>query len=157
MKNKFYVLTSLAIRYRRYVLPVALGAVLLLVAGVSGVIYLTYKTGSYALSQVKTLQVTPSELAAESPSLGVVEETVMTIANTWVRYQLPSAGLVPLQKGLSCLDAIGGPSPQTMVSYIQTQINDPNLEGKMKRLSDAVTVNAVQGSPSDCIGWLLNS
>ena len=137
------------------------GGVLLL--AISGVVLvgggiLAYKSVTYTAEKVKTWK-TEGELPfATVPERGFVEEVVLGVASSWLEQGLASTEVRTLKDGLSCFDALGGPSALDIVAYVKSRTADQNLIAQLSGLSEKLEASASPTSgPAACATWITNS
>lgn len=146
-------------RYRKPVIVAvgAMGAVLML--GVVGASYAVYKTATFATEKVRTLQPGVAESASQLPAQAssFVEGVVLNVASGWLQQGAAGGELAQLRSGLSCFDALGGPSPAEVVGYVQRTITDTALTAQLQDLSKSLSSDETTANgPAACASWLLN-
>ncbi|MCX6110620.1 MAG: hypothetical protein NTZ90_13570 [Proteobacteria bacterium] len=142
-------------RYRKPVIVAvgAMGAVLML--GVVGTGYAVYKTASFAADKLKSLEPGVSELPAQAS--GFVEGVVLNVASGWLQQGAASGKVAKVKNGLSCFDALGGPSPTEIVGYVQRTITDATLTTQLQDLNKSLSGSTTTANgPAACTSWLLN-
>lgn len=162
MRYQHSIKSSLWARYKKkiIVIGVSLMAVFALVIG--GVGYAVYQSAVFAKEQLQTWNdpQNPSPLDANVvlPNRGWMEGFVISVGSLWLQQNLAEANTAQLKNGLSCFDAIGGPSPLEMVSLVKTKVNDERITKELdtltQNLQDSGTGNP---GPAACANWMLNS
>jgi hypothetical protein len=83
---------------------------------------------------------------------------VISVGSLWLQQNLAEQDTAQLKNGLSCFDAIGGPSPVEMVNLVKTKVNDERitkeLDSLAQNLQDSGSTNP---GPAACANWMLNS
>lgn len=155
--------------YKKYIVIgalVCLSAFTLLALGLG---FAAYQTYSYAKEEFKNRQSLPAETLAQLPkelstdeleqlpkeARGFVETFVLSLSSGWLEQNLSSREGTQFKVGLACFDALGGPSPETVISYARSRLEDPSLLAKLDGLSDSLRKDGSEG-PAACAQWILN-
>lgn len=157
-------LTRLVLKVMRYKKLLILGGVtagLLLVAVVAGLIMLApiqqIKTASSNLAESATTFVQTN--VSQNPPSGFLGQALMWGASTYVELTLNEAVQGNHIAALSCVAAMGGPSPVDVLQNVRSRLADhalsKNLDAIVERINS--TTNA-SGSPNrPCLQWFMNS
>lgn len=148
---------------RRYRKQLIIGATVLtttLFIAVVGAGYAIYKIASFGGEKLKTLQPGITETVSDLPvqASGVIEESVLFLASGWLQQQAASPEFTQVKLGLSCFDALGGPSPTRIVEHVQKSVTDTTLTRQLQELNEKISNGAASTTgPAACANWLLNS
>jgi hypothetical protein len=146
-------------RYKKHLIFAALAFGILVTTAVVGIGYTVFKVASIASEKVQALEPGTKETAKETlqETAGALEGFVMTIAGLWLEQGLASQDVAQLKQGLSCFDAVGGPSPQTIIEHVKNSIPNNQMEDKLVQLSEKAGIGSIQSTGSTaCAQWLLN-
>jgi hypothetical protein len=147
-------------RYRKQLIIGATVLTTTLVIAVVGAGYAVYKIASFGGEKLKTLQPGVTETVSNLPvkASGFLEESVLLIASGWLQQQAASLEFAQVKLGLSCFDAIGGPSPTRIVEHVQKTVTDSALTRQLQELNEKISNGAASTTgPAACANWLLNS
>lgn len=146
-------------RYRKPIV-VAIGTMsAVLMLGVVGAGYAVYKTATFATEKVRNLQPAVAESASQLPAQASssLEGFVLSVASGWLQQGAASGEVAKVKSGLSCFDALGGPSPTEIVGYVQRTVTDTALASRLQDLSKSLSVGETTAKgPAACASWLLN-
>ena len=157
-------LLNLISRYKKQLIIGAVALSLTFVAGVSLLTFIVYKSFAYSSDKVAAWsekageKIENLELPADvvSPPTSFVETFLLTAASQWLEQGLASEETAQIKNALACFDAVGGPSPQAVVGYLQTQVSEERIVGKLADLSQVLTKEFADAGPSACANWVLN-
>jgi hypothetical protein len=148
--------------FRRYRKPLLISIAVLAVTltlGIVGAVYAVYKAASYANEKLQTWEPSVTESATKVPAqaLGVVEQIVLNVASQWLQQGAASGEVARVMTGLSCFDALGGPSPTAIVGYVEGKVADTALKAQLQEISKNLESNETGPTgPAACASWLLN-
>lgn len=150
--KKILILT----RYRK---PILFGFLVAFAIGMGAMGFLVYRTGIFAKAKVSAIQNDVTETVPEVSihDGGVVERLLIGLASDWVQKNLSSTEAVRFKSGLSCFNALGGPSPRVIINRVKAQVDDVNLLARLNELGTSFDKSApqVNGSAS-CASWILS-
>jgi hypothetical protein len=147
-------------RYRKHIIIGATVLTTTLIVAVVGAGYAVYKIASFGGEKIKTLQPGISETVSDIPvqASGFIEETVLIVASGWLQQQAASPEFTQVKLGLSCFDALGGPSPTRIVEHVQKSVTDSALNRQLQDLNEKIGSGAASTTgPAACANWILNS
>ncbi len=156
--NTVYVRRVLS-RYRKPVVVAGLATAAMLALAIVGAGYATYSTASFATDKLKTWQPGVAQTAAMLPAQasGFVEGVVLDVASGWLQQAAGLSDMTQVKSGLSCFDALGGPSPTEIVGHVQRTVTDPKLAAQLKDLTTSFGISgATVSGPAACASWILN-
>jgi len=148
---------------RRYRKPLIIGALVLtttLFVAVIGTGYAVYKIASVGSEKLKTLQPGITETVSGIPvqTTGFIEESVLLIASGWLQQQAASPEFTQVKLGLSCFDALGGPSPTRIIEHVQKSVTDSAITKQLQVINEQISSGAASSTgPAACANWILNS
>lgn len=122
--------------------------------------YAVYKIASLGTEKLKTLQPGITETVSNLPqqTTGFLEESVLLLASGWLQQQAASPEFTQVKLGLSCFDALGGPSPTRIVEHVQKSVTDSALSNQLQMINDNISNGAASTTgPAACANWILNS
>jgi hypothetical protein len=146
-------------RYRKTILFGCLGLLLIFVIGVGAVGFLAHQTGIFAKDKISHLrdQVNESLSTVDVEQTGVVHGLWLNLASGWVKQNLASAETLRFWQGLSCIDAVGGPSPEAIINHVRTQVNDATHLARLDELIVNIEESALKANSSaSCASWILS-
>jgi hypothetical protein len=75
----------------------------------------------------------------------------------WLQQSLAEQETAQLKEGLSCFDALGGPTPIEVVDYVKTKVSDARVTRELDVLAQTLrgSDNSNNG-PAACASWMLN-
>ena len=156
-------LPAVVLVIRRYKKTMAALMVTLAIATVIGALTLTflaYRAAPVAAAKVQDLKSAVSQKISGTqlaqPDLTVFENVVLQLASTWLHAGLADPQIARLQHGLTCIDALGGPSPSEAVSYLRGKVQDQKTATKLDQLGENLKNNAAATGTSSCVNWFLN-
>ena len=147
------------VRYRKPILISLIGILTTIALGIGALGYLTYQAGIFAKDKVATIQnsVGQAVTKVEIGQGGVVEGVMVNLASAWVQQNLASAETAQFMTGLSCFDALGGPSPTAIINHLKAKTEDTLLLTKLEDLSTRLENIAPQANGSAaCANWILS-
>lgn len=156
--------TRLILKVMRYKKLLILGgalAGLLLVAVVAGLIMLApiqqIKTTSTKLTESATTFL-ESNLKQPSPN-GFLGHALMWGASTYVEMTLNEAAQGNHLAALSCVAAIGGPSPVDVLQNVKSRLTNQALTQNIDALTERIkSTTSASGPPTrPCLQWFMNS
>jgi hypothetical protein len=100
-------------------------------------------------------EISESAKEAVQTSQGFIEGFVVSLATIWLKNELAGVEIAQFKNGLACFDAMGGPSPGTIINHARQQIGDKLLIERLDNFAKNNLSAPVQG-PSACAQWLLN-
>lgn len=152
-------LKAIVARYKKVILiggisVLTIGSLLLVGAGV-----VIYKSAAFATAEVKAWNIDRKVVeAAPTAEPGFLEGVVLEVASGWLEQGLAGAELRPIKDGLSCFDALGGPSPAEIIIYVQSRTSDQVVHGQLSGLAERLKASSAPTSgPAACASWILNS
>jgi len=148
-------------RYKKWIVIGGVGLMALFVITVGGIGFAVYQSAAYVKESFPSWQV-PDEIKINDdkvvlPNKGWAEGFVISVASMWLQQSLAEQETAQLKEGLSCFDALGGPTPIEVVDYVKTKVSDARVTKEL----DALAKN-LQGSdnsnngPAACASWMLN-
>lgn len=158
-----YGIRKLFVKYRSAFLVGAFSILLLIFMAASGIGYVAYKMYSSISNNTVNMSTSQSVTLPEwskqvSSSDGLFAQLIYEATHTWIQQQAASGDLHAVQSGLSCVQALGGPSPQDVVSRVDSMIADEAVRGKLQSLVGQLDANSARrGGLASCSEWLLRS
>ncbi len=147
-------------RYRRPIIIAMMTLSTIILLGIVGASYAVYKVASFSTDKLKTLQPEITETVSDLPAKasGFLEESVLILASAWLQQQAVSVEVTQVKLGLSCFDALGGPSPTQIVSHVQRTVTDTALIKQLQDLAQSLgSAGPASKGPAACTNWILNS
>jgi hypothetical protein len=162
MRYQHSIKHSLWARYKKKIIVIGVTLMALFVLVIGGVGYAVYQSAVFAKESLQTWNDPQNPLPADAnvvlPNRGWMEGFVISVGSLWLQQNLAEQDTAQLKNGLSCFDAIGGPSPVEMVNLVKTKVNDERitkeLDSLAKNLQDSGSTNP---GPAACATWMLNS
>ncbi|WP_141731648.1 hypothetical protein [Oligoflexus tunisiensis] len=145
-------------RFKKLILISVLGLLGLFVVTVTGIGYAVYQTAGFAKETLSTWEV-PTDLDDKVvlPNRGWIEDFVISVSSLWLQQSLAEQDTVQLKNGLSCFDAIGGPSPLELVNYVKTRVEDARITEELETLTASLQESdSTERGPAACAVWMLN-
>lgn len=165
-------LGRIAGRYKKHLIIGGVALVLTFVAGMTLIAFIVYKSFDYTADKVATWSGEagekveqlnlPTDVAVPNipdipaPPAGFVEGFMLTVASHWLEQGLASQEAGQIKQGLACIDAVGGPSPQKVVDYLQSRASEEHVVRKLAVLSQALNKEIGVPGPAACANWVLN-
>jgi hypothetical protein len=145
-------------RFMKLLLFSVLGLLGLLAVTVTGASYALYQTAGFAKDTISSWEFPPVSLEnLEIPDHGWIESFVISVSSLWLQQSLAEQDTVHLKNGLSCFDAIGGPSPLELVNHVKTKVNDARIAEELETLTASLQdSDSARNGPAACAIWLLN-
>ncbi len=95
---------------------------------------------------------------ASQKASGYVEAFVLSAASDWLVQQAARAEVAHVAQGLSCFDALGGPSPKEVIDHAQSKLSNPSLEIDLRSIRQNLSVaTPPRNGAAACAGWLIGS
>lgn len=150
-------------RNKKIVLLGVFSVLLVLSLIIFGIGVVTYKSVQFAAEKIKPLAASGEQYLTESlpmneslPNAGFVEGVVLSLANGWLQQGVASSEFAMMRHGLSCFDALGGPSPSEILDYAKSQTTDLKVHTQLRSLEENLLQSSAQATgPSACASWLL--
>ncbi|HYX37670.1 MAG TPA: hypothetical protein VE954_31600 [Oligoflexus sp.] len=160
MRNQYSMKRSLWARYKKTIIVVGVTLMALVTVVIGGVSYAVYQSAVYAKETFQswdgTLEV-PGGDKVVLPNRGWVEGFVVSVGSLWLQQNIAEQNTAQLKNGLSCFDAIGGPSPLEMVTFVKSKVNDERLTRELNTLTQSLQdSDPLNRGPAACANWMLN-
>jgi hypothetical protein len=161
MRYQHSIKSSLWARYKKKIIVIGVSLMALFVLVLGGVGYAVYQSAVFAKEQLQTWNdpknPSPGDVNVVLPNRGWMEGFVVSVGSLWLEQNLAEQNTAQLKSGLSCFDAIGGPSPLEMVNLVKTKVSDERvtkeLDSLAQKLQDPGSTNP---GPAACASWMLN-
>lgn len=161
MDTKITRILLKAQRYKKAVVFAVIGSVLALLLIVGGLLVLnSEKIFSAANSTVASVM---SKVPAVTPttegSTGVLEKSLLAVASFYIQSTIHQSDASQHVSALSCVAAIGGPSPSQVVDAVKSKLTGAEAHATLENLKSLVAPlsnSAVKG-PGTCLQWMFNS
>lgn len=156
--------TRLVVKVMRYKKLIVLGgalAGLLLVAVIAGLIMLIptqqIKVASSSVADSATTFVQTT--VGNNPEAGLLGQALMWGASTYVELTLNEAAQGNHMAALSCVAAIGGPSPVDVLQNVKSRLTDQALSQNIDAITERIkSTTSASGPPTrPCLQWFVNS
>jgi hypothetical protein len=148
-------------RYKKTMAALMVTLASVTVIGAITFTFLAYRAAPVAAAKVQDLKLAVSQKISETQlaqaDLTVFENVVLQLASTWLHAGLADPQIARLQRGLTCIDALGGPSPSEAVSYLRGKVQDQKTATQLDQLGENLKNNTAAPGTSACVNWLLNS
>lgn len=148
-------------RYKKWILIGAAGFMALFVITIGGIGFAVYQSASYVKENLSSLQI-PDDMKVNAdlgtlPGKGWTEDFVISIASMWLQQSLAEQDAAQLKAGLSCFDALGGPTPIEVVGYVKTQVTDVRVTKELDALAGTLQgSDSAHNGAAACASWMLN-
>jgi hypothetical protein len=168
MHYKPGIVRSVWARYKKTIILVGLSLMALFTLVLGGIGYAVYQTAVFAKDTIQTWDgprdlnpdrenQTPLDDKVVLPNRGWVEGFVISVGSLWLQQNLAEENTVQLKNGLACFDALGGPSPQEMVSLVKNRIEDERFDRELETLTQSLQdSDPANRGPAACANWMLN-
>jgi len=159
MESEMLKIKKVLMPYKKPFILVSLAILITAVVGLGAVGLIVYQSGIFVKSKVSSLHADAVEtgISDATASRGVVEGLLMNVASSWVQQNLAAAETARFRAGLSCFDALGGPSPENIIAHVKTQVGDARMLTMLDELGASLhkSGSKVQGTAS-CANWILS-
>jgi hypothetical protein len=149
----------LLMRYKKPLLLSSLAIVITCFVGLGAFGLIVYQSGIFVKDKVSSLPagVVESNTLDAVAKGGVVESLLMNVASSWVQQNLAAAETARFKSGLYCFDALGGPSPESIIAHIKTKVGD----ARMLTMLDELGANLHKSEPkaqgtASCANWIFS-
>jgi len=159
-------LTRLVIKARRYkklFLIGATGVIVCLCIGVTALLLvgsekIWSKTNAQNVNQ-SIQDMTTSVLPVSADPSGVFERSVLAVASYYLQTTIQQIELSHHVAALSCLESLGGPSPNKVLEAVKSKINSPDANASLESLKSLLEPRSAPSNraPGACINWMFNS
>lgn len=155
-------------RYKKKIILAALALMALFTLVLGGIGYAVYQTAVVAKDKMQSWNLsnesktdpqnqTPLDDKVVLPNRGWVEGFVISVGSLWLQQNLAEQNTAQLKNGLSCFDAIGGPSPLEMVNLVKTKVDDARITKELDNLTQSLQdSDPANRGPAACANWMLN-
>lgn len=153
---------SLWSRYKKKIIVIGVSLMALFALVLGGVGYAVYQTAVFAKESLQTWNVPETPKLGDSsvvlPNRGWMEGFVISVGSLWLQQNLAEEDTAQLKNGLSCFDAIGGPSPLEMVNLVKNKVKDERIAKELDTLTQNLqSSDSGNPGPAACANWMLNS
>jgi hypothetical protein len=168
MRYKPGVVRSVWARYKKTIVLVGISLMALFTLVLGGIGYAVYQTAVFAKDsfqnwdRTQDISIDPENqrLLDEKvvlPNRGWVEGFMISVGSLWLQQNLAEENTAQLKNGLACFDALGGPSPQEMVSLVKSKVADERLDRELETLTQSLQdSDSANRGPAACANWMLN-
>jgi hypothetical protein len=159
---------SLWARYKKKIIVIGVTLMALFTLIIGGIGYALYQSAVFAKESFQAWDM-PKEIPIDPenqtllddkvvlPNRGWVEGFVISVGSLWLQQNLAEQDTAQLKNGLACFDAIGGPSPLEMVSFVKTKVADERITGQLDTLTQSLQESDPSNrGPAACANWMLN-
>ena len=159
-QSDVFVLMTLLRNWKKPIIIISLGLTVGLVLLIGGLSYAAFSVGSAMWSKgsevVKTLSVAEQtqDLGSTHAGLTKVQEFSLELGKTWLLQQASAGQFHVMWKGISCLQAAGGPGPAQVAVYLDPFLNE-HLRSEMNKTLEART--EIPSTWAACVKLLLPS
>lgn len=159
-QNEIYGLKRLFYRYKKIIIIGGAAMAALFTAATIGIGYLAYQAVNVSTDQIGVAKQTVTKLLESEtletmapPEMGVIGGVVASVVGNWL---VQSSELGQVQAGLSCLDALGAPSPKDIVRLVKNNLSGSEWITKIETIEAQINgSNGPQGAAA-CTHWLIN-
>ncbi len=158
MKTDVHKVINFAGRYKKALVIGGISFLAFMGVLVVGAGVLVYKTAGLATQEIKTWKAENGLPAISLPKPGFVEGVVLGVASGWLERSLAGPEVQSVKDGLSCFDALGGPSPSDVVTYVEGHTSSQQFRERLTGLKERLATSpATTTGPAACANWILNS
>ena len=151
-------LLSVVSRYKKAILIGGISFLAITGLLVFGAGFVIYKTAAFATEKAITWSAPETLVNTELPKPGFVEGVVLGAASEWLERSITTSEARPIQDGLSCFDALGGPSPVEILTYVKSRTSDPRILGQLGSLEESLNKSVAPPSgAAACASWIFSS
>ncbi|HET9240012.1 MAG TPA: hypothetical protein VFO10_22310 [Oligoflexus sp.] len=152
---------SLWARYKKKIIVIGVTLMALFALVIGGVGYAVYQSAVFAKETLQTWNdpqnPSPGDANVVLPNRGWMEGFVISVGSLWLQQNLAEQDTAQLKNGLSCFDAIGGPSPVEMVNLVKTRVSDARITKELDSLAQNLQDSGPGNpGPAACATWMLN-
>jgi hypothetical protein len=104
-------------------------------------------------------RMTASGLPVSDNQSGVFERSVLAVASYYLQTTIQQVELRHHVAALSCLESLGGPSPNKVLEVVKSKINSPDANASLESLKTLLEPGSAPSNraPGACINWMFNS
>lgn len=84
-----------------------------------------------------------------------IHNIVLTVAGEALAQSLKTEDVKVFMDGLACVDAIGGPSPETVINHLKFGISDSSLVSQLEIIEKNLSGQIKNSGPASCVDWIL--
>ncbi len=156
-------------RYKKKIILAAALLLALFTLVIGGIGYAVYQTAVVAKETFQSWDLpneikidpqnqTPGDAKVVLPNRGWMEGFVISVGSLWLQQNIAEEDTTQLKNGLSCFDAIGGPSPLEMVNLVKNKVGDARIAKELDTLTQSLQdPDPTNRGPAACANWMLNS
>jgi hypothetical protein len=158
MNREIEDLKAMSRRYKKWIIIATASVLIALTLGIGTFGFVAYQAVSFTTEKIKSSPLGEVSSDVTLPNPGFIEEVMLGVATGWLKQSLASANVASFKNGLACFDAVGGPSPLTVVDYLKARVSDEGVTIGLESVADSLKSTGMPVSePTACSNWILSS